>query len=322
MKKKILFVATGGTISAELDSQIQGYVSKQSGEELLSGLDLKDHPVESVNFRKINSPYMTPSDMLDLGNLLKETLNKGEFSGAVVAHGTATLEETAFLLDMLLNIRQPVVLTGAQRPASAQWPDGPSNLSAAFRIACDPLAIDQGVLVAFADRIFIGREAHKIHSTALDAFAGGEIGFVYPDRVVIKGRRRERFCLRWPADPFPAVDIIPFYSGADGKFFRSALAAGVSGLVVEGLAMGNVNKDYHDGIKAAREAGLTVVLTTRCPCGRVIPYYGYPGGGASLKKLGVVFGGSLSSAKARILLMVALAAGHDEAGLQTIFDNL
>ncbi len=322
MKKKIVLIATGGTISAEMDSKIQGYISKKSGEDLISGLDLKDHQVETIDFRKINSPYMTPSDMLELGTLLKDTLQRKEIKGAVVTHGTATLEETAFLLDLLLDTPKPVVLTGAQRPASAEWPDGPSNLSAAFRVACDPSAADQGVLVAFADKIYAGREATKIHSTALEAFAGGEVGFVYPDRVIIKGTRRERFCLRWPADELPAVDIIPFYSGADGKYFRAAVAAGISGLVVEGLGMGNVNKNYYEGIKEARAAGLTVGLTTRCAYGRVIPYYGYPGGGASLKKLGVVFGGSLSSAKARICLMIALAAGYEEAELQDIFDSL
>ena len=322
MKKKILFIATGGTISTEMDSKIQGYIAKKGGEELISGIDLKDHRVETIDFRKINSPYMTPFDMLELGKLLKDNLPRKEIKGAVVTHGTATLEETAFLLDLLLDTRKPVVLTGAQRPASAEWPDGPSNLSAAFRVVCDPSAIDQGVLVAFADRIYIGREAVKIHTTALEAFAGGEVGFVYPDRVTIKGTRRERFCLRWPADELPSVDIIPFYSGADGKYFRAALAAGISGLVVEGLAMGNVNEAYYEGIKKAREAGLTVVLTTRCPYGRVVPYYGYPGGGASLKKLGVVFGGSLSSAKARIFLMIALAAGYDKGELQDLFDSL
>lgn len=322
MKKKILYVATGGTISTELDGRIKGYVSKRSGEDLISGLDLEGYQVETIDFRKINSPYMTPSDMLELGTLIKDNLLRKEIKGAVVTHGTATLEETAFLLDLLLDTHKPVVLTGAQRPASVKWPDGPSNLAAALRIACDPSAVDQGVLVAFCGKIYVGREATKIHSTALEAFAGGEVGFVYPDRVVIKGRRRERFCLRWPVDELPAVDIIPFYSGADGKYFRTALKAGISGLVVEGLAMGNVNKAYFEGIKKTREAGLTAVITTRCPHGRVIPFYGYPGGGASLQKLGVVFGGSLSSAKARIFLMIALAAGYGEGELQGLFDRL
>ncbi|MHB8772391.1 MAG: asparaginase [Syntrophales bacterium] len=322
MKKNILFIATGGTISTEMDSDIQGYVSKRTGEELLSGLALQDLRVQTIDFRKINSPYMTPSDMLELGGLLRDNLHRKEITGAVVTHGTATLEETAFLLDLLLATRKPVVLTGAQRPASAQWPDGPANLSAALRIACDRSAVDQGVLVAFAERIYAGREARKVHSTALEAFAGGEVGFVYPDRVVIKGTRRERFRLRWPADTLPAVDIIPFYSGADGKYFRTALKAGIAGLVVEGLAMGNVNRAYYEGIKKAREAGLTVILTTRCPSGRVIPFYGYPGGGASLQKLGVVSGGSLPSAKARLLLMLALAAGYAPGELHGLFDSL
>jgi L-asparaginase len=322
MKQKMLFIATGGTISTEMDSKIQGYVSKRSGEDLISGLAMKDYQVETVNFRKINSPYITPADMFELGKLLRDALQRVDIHGAVVTHGTATLEETAFFLDVLLQSSKPVVLTGAQRPASAEWPDGPSNLSSAFRTACDPAAIDQGVLVEFADRIYIGREVSKIHSTALEAFAGGEVGFVYPDKVIIKGTRGEKFGLRWPLVELPQVDIIPFYSGADGKYFRSAVEAGISGLVVEGLAMGNVNQAYYDGIKKAREAGLTVVLTTRCAYGRVIPLYGYPGGGASLNKLGVIFGGSLSSAKARILLMLILAAGYEQGEFQNIFDNV
>ena len=120
MKKKILFIATGGTISTEMDSKIQGLIAKKGGEDLIAGLDLKDHQVETINFRKINSPYMTPFDMLELGKLLKDTLQRREIKGAVVTHGTATLEETAFLLDLLLDTRKPVVLTGAQRPASAR----------------------------------------------------------------------------------------------------------------------------------------------------------------------------------------------------------
>lgn len=322
MKKTILFVATGGTISTERDDDIQGYVSKRTGEELLSGLALQDLRVETIDFRKINSPYMTPFDMLELGGLLRDNLRRKEIAGAVVTHGTATLEETAFLLDLLLVTRKPVVLTGAQRPASSRWPDGPANLVSAFRIACDRAAVDQGVLVAFAERIYAGREARKVHSTALEAFAGQEVGFVYPDRVVITGTRRDRCCLRWPAAELPAVDILPFYSGADGKYFRTALEAGVAGLVVEGLAMGNVNRAYYEGIKEAREAGLSVVLTTRCPHGRVIPFYGYPGGGASLKGLGVLFGGDLPSPKARLLLILALAAGYASEELQALFDCL
>ena len=320
--KKILFITTGGTISSEKDGKTQGYVSTRGGEDLISGLDLGGHRVETIDFRKINSPYMTPSDMFALAALLRDALRRKEIQGAVVTHGTATLEETAFLLDLLLDSRKPVVVTGAQRPASADWPDGPANLSAAFRIACDPSAADQGVLVAFADKIYIGREAVKIHSTALEAFSGGEIGFVYPDRVIIRGTRRGRFCLRWPAAGLPPVDIIPFYSGADGKYFGATLAAGTPGLIVEGLAMGNVNEAYYEGIKNARNAGMTVVLTTRCASGRVVPYYGYPGGGASLKKLGVVFAGSLPSTKARLFLMIALAAGYDKADLQDLFDRV
>ncbi len=321
VNRKLLLIATGGTISSERGDKSPGYAAKRNGEELLSGLALKDQPVETVDFRKINSTYMTPRDMLELGELLRESLQRGDIAGAVVTHGTSTLEETAFLLDLLFRTRKPVVLTGAQRPAGAEWPDGPFNLAAAFRVAGDASADDQGVLVAFADRIYTGRDVRKIHTTALQAFAGGEVGFVYPDRVAIHGTRHERFVLRWPIAPLPTIDIVPFYSGADGKYFRAALEAGAAGLVVEGLGMGNVNEAYYQGIIKAREAGLPVVITTHCFSGRVVPCYGYPGGGASLQKWGVVFGGSLPSAKARILLMLALAAGYGPGELQDVFDR-
>jgi len=322
MLNKVLFIATGGTISTEMDHERQGYISKRSGEDLISGQVFKDLQIEIVNFRKMNSPYITPVDMLELGNLLKVGLQREDVLGAVVTHGTSTLEETAAFLDVLSISGKPIVLTGSQRPASAEWPDGPANLAAAFKTVCDPAAANQGVLVVFADKIYAGREVNKIHTTALEAFAGGEVGYVYPDRVILKGTRSERYCLRWPAAELPLIDIIPFYSGADEKYFRAAVDAGISGIIVEGLGMGNVNKGYYDGIKSARESGLTVVLTSRCTYGRVIPYYGYCGGGASLKNLGVIFGGSLSSAKARIFLMIALAAGYGEEALQGVFDSL
>lgn len=315
MAKKIVLIATGGTISTGKNAN-HAYVSKLSGEELVSGLSLDDYVVETINFRRINSTYMTPQDMLELGNLLLSVQKRDDVSGIVVTHGTSTLEETVFFLDLLLPRSKPIVFTGSQRPATVDWPDGPSNLASAFRLASDSGAQGRGILVVFADKIYLAREVYKSHTAAPQAFAGGETGFVYPDKIIFSSPANNEFTLEWPINPLPPVDIVPFYSGAEGHFLKTALDLGVAGLIVEGLGAGNVNEAFYHGIKEAREAGIQVVITSRCQYGSVFPYYGYLGGGKSLQQMGVIFGGRLSSAKARLFLMLTLANAMTNTEIQ------
>ncbi|MBZ4652945.1 MAG: L-asparaginase [Peptococcaceae bacterium] len=144
------------------------------------------------------------------------------------------------------------------------------------------------------------------------------LGYVYPDRIVFN-RTRERRILELSSLKDYSVEIIKFYAGADEKFFLAAIEQGVKGLIVEGVGLGNVNEPFYRGIRKAREKGLEVVITSRCSYGRVVPKYGYPGGGLSLENLGVIFGGHLSSPKARLLLMMGLSKELAHEELQDLF---
>jgi len=321
--QKVILLATGGTISALEDKKTGGLAAKLGGEQLLMNI-ASQVEIEVENYSAVNSTYLTPLDMVGMAKCVQELLEKEDVSGLVITHGTSTMEETAFVLDLLLTTNKPVVITGAQRPASDMWPDGPQNLETAIRVALSPEAANKGVMVVFANRIFSGREISKVHTTALDAFTSGDrglLGFAYSDRIKFyrEVTKKPVGFQGWQDFRDIPVDIIKFYAGADGKFFEAAIAGKVQGIVVEGVGLGNVNRPFYEGIKAAREQGIEVVITSRSPLGCVQPQYGYLGGGYSLEKLGVIFAEDLSSPKARLLIMLALNMGKNTEEIKELF---
>jgi L-asparaginase len=300
-------LATGGTISTSENKEKGGLINTYSGEELINDIEAT-MDVEVVNFSKISSVYLTPLNMFELAKAAQDYLNQEDVVGVVITHGTSTMEETSFMLDLLIDSHKPVVITGSQKSSTDSWPDGPSNLKNAIRVAADESSIGKGVIIVFADSIYEGKDAKKIHTTALNAFDSGEkgiLGYIYSDKVIYN-RARQRKTLKIDDFNSPYVEVIKFYAGAGNTFFEAAMSQGVKGIVVEGVGLGNVNKDFYNGIKQAREREIEVVITTRCQNGRVLPKYAYEGGGVSLERLGVIFGGALSSPKARLLLMLLL----------------
>ncbi|MFZ5944194.1 MAG: asparaginase [Bacillota bacterium] len=319
--KKLVLLATGGTISTQNDEKQGGLIAKLNGEEILNQLLNQNVDLEVQNFSTVNSTYLTPQDMYLLAKRVEEILQRNDIDGIVITHGTSTMEESGFMLDILIENHKPVVITGSQRPSSDQWPDGPQNLEAAIRVAASNQAENKGVMVVFASKIFQAREIQKIHTYGLEAFDSGDkglLGFVYSDKVVFySDKTRKKLTVTGFAD-YP-VDIIKFYAGADKKFFKAVIANKVKGIVVEGVGLGNVNGEFYQGIKEALSQGIEVVITSRSYMGRVIPQYGYPGGGLSLEKLGVIFGEGLPSPKARILLMLAFNQGLKREEIRELF---
>ncbi|MFZ7104968.1 MAG: asparaginase [Peptococcaceae bacterium] len=318
--EKLILLATGGTISTIEDKRKGGLIAALAGEKLLKDTG-SPTPVDVVNFTTLNSTYLTPRDMFALGQKTQELLSRRDVKGVVISHGTSTMEETAFILDLIISSEKPVVITGAQRPASDPWPDGPQNLHAAFRIADTLEARGKGVLVVFANKIFAAREIQKYHTYHLDAFDSGDkglVGFVYSGEIKFYAAGRRKTIRLADFRDLP-VEIIKFYAGADDKFFVAALHAKVKGIVVEGVGLGNVNQKFYEGIKNVIHNGVEVVMTSRSYLGRVVPYYGYPGGGDSLAKLGVIFAGDYPGTKARLLLMIALNQGLNHEGIVNLF---
>ncbi len=325
MKPHIAIFFTGGTISMRVDAASGGPVPALSGEEIVAqvpGLDaIADFTI--INFARLPGPHVTPSKMLELAHDVSRTLNAPEITGAVVTHGTDTLEETAYLLDLLVESEKPVVFVGAMRNSSELSWDGPANLRSAVRVAADAAARGLGVLVVMGDLLLAAGEATKTHTEATDTFQSrdfGPLGIVDKDRVLVTRRpiRRQHI----PASKLEErVDLIKLAAGADGRFIDFALRDGARGLVLEGLGRGNVPVAALPAIQRAIAQGLPVVITSRCPRGRVLDTYAYEGAGRPLKRMGVILGGLVPGHKARLQLMAALGAGWSVETIRASFEE-
>lgn len=322
---KVVVVATGGTIAMKLDPDTGNPVPAVTGEELVSAVpEIKDiAKIEVVEFSNIPSDYMTPKRWINLSKTVNEVLNKDDVAGVVITHGTDTLEETAFFLDLTLKSEKPVVCIGAQRSASADDSDGPRNLLNAVKIVTSPKANGKGVMLALNHYINAARPVTKTHTSNVQTFKSGDygyLGYVDKDKVIFyhKPLRRQKFEL---PDKLPEVDLISMYPGANGDHVRYAVEKGVKGIVVSGYGWGNVNDSMYEAIKFAIENNVPVAMSTRVYNGRVLPVYGFKGGGATLKDIGVVFTDDLTPWKARIVFMLALSQTKDHEKLQKYFNN-
>ena len=319
-------IATGGTIAMKIDPAINAPVPALSGDDLVAGVpelaEIATVRVESPF--NIPSNYMGPDRWAELHELVAKAVESDEVAGVMISHGTDTLEETAYFLDLTVSSEKPIVLVGAQRNASERDFDGPRNLLNAARICVSPEARGRGAMIALNNQINAAREATKTHTSDVETFKSGDFGFlgvVDNDRVVF-GRtplRRQHVPLK--GAPLPRVDIVSMYAGADGALLRAAVAAGAKGIVIQGTGLGNVNVPLYEAVKEAIGRGIVVVISTRVPNGRVLPVYGTVGGGKTLKDAGAVFADSLSPQKARILLMLGLQTTSSAAELQSLFDR-
>lgn len=312
MLRSVVVVSTGGTIAMRPDPATGKLVPAVSGDELVEMLDWPEAPpLELDDFAQVPSFDVHGELALRLARRAVEYAAAG--TPTVVTHGTDTMEETVYLTDLLLGSdAAPVVFTGAQRGAGERDADGPRNLRDAITAALSPQAAGLGALVAFAGELHAGREARKVHTSALRAFASpghGPLGHVDLGRVHL--RRRP---VRVPALPAPErmarVDLIRLHAGSDARFLRASLASGVEAIVLEGTGRGNANDQVLEGVREAAAAGVPVAVCSRCAEGRVEPVYGR-GGGRDLVEAGALFAGDLAGPKARVLLQVALGGGGD-----------
>jgi L-asparaginase len=326
-KPVVVLIATGGTISMEIDPIKHGPAPKISGEDLLALVPQVTNyaTVEVTNFTKVPSDYMDPILWTALTRTINSTLARAEVAGVIISHGTDTLEESAYWLDLTVDSEKPVVLFGAQRNASESGFDGPRNLLNAVRIAAEPRSRGKGTLVAMNGQINAAREVTKTHTSSVETFKSGDFGFlggVDFDRIVYWRAPLRRQHVPIKTDKMPYIEIVLMYGGADGYLIRSALDHGAQGLVIESLGWGNVNKPMFTAIKDAIGNKVPVVITSRVPNGRVLPNYPWEGGGRTLVDAGAVMGDDLSPQKARILLMLLLQNGvSGQKDLQASFDR-
>ncbi|MES2759801.1 MAG: asparaginase [Pseudomonadota bacterium] len=326
-KPVVQFIATGGTIAMKIDPVKKAPVPAISGDDLLATVpDIgKYATIEVNNLSNVPSDYMDPPRWIQLTKAVQAALARPEVSGVIVSHGTDTLEETAYWLDLTVNSSKPVVLIGAQRNASSSDFDGPRNLLNAARIVVDAQSKDKGVMLAMNNQINAARYVTKTHTGNVETFNSGDFGFigeVYPDRVTYASAPMRRQHIAIKADKMPAVEIVAMYGGADGMALRSAVDRGAKGIVVQALGMGNMNEPMYEAVKYALSKKVSVVVSTRVHNGRVLPSYGFVGGGKTTFDAGAVMADDLKPAKARILLMLLLQNGvSSQADLQAAFNR-
>jgi L-asparaginase len=301
----VRLIATGGTIASLADPDTGAVRPAVSAADLVAtvpGLG----PVEVEEVAHVNGWNVTPATMLEVAR--RASAGGGP---VVVTHGTDTLEETAFFCD--LTVAGDVVFAGAMRNGGEVGADGPRNLLSAVQVASAGLGM--GAVVVLNDEIHAARWARKQDSSHVSAFvspAHGPIGIAVPGSVRVAMPPPRRVLLPLPDALDRPVPVIQTYTGMEEGLIEAVLdVTGAAGLVLEGTGLGNVPGSAERGIRAALERGLPVVAATRVPAGGTHAIYGGPGGAVTLRDLGALGAGGLSAAKARLLLMLLLAGGHD-----------
>lgn len=286
-----------------------------------------------VNVAQVNAYRMDNQTALDIARAVADVAADPAVDAVVVVHGTASTEETAYLLQLTVASDKPIVMTAAQRRFDDTGSDGPQNFFAAVKVACSPQARGRGVCVVFDGSIHGARDVCKVHNQSLSGFGsrdGGAIGFVTSSQVTFLACPDQR--LKFPIPSAPAnVQLIKLAQGSDDLFVRACIGARVDGIVVEGVGGGGVPDLVFDALCDALGAGIRVVVVTRLPRGGVVPDgggggvgggdYALKGSSGNLLARGAIPGGYLSGLKARILLMVALASGSDGPALASHFQT-
>jgi L-asparaginase len=328
---RVGLILTGGTIDSvgvdRLDLAWYMEANKRLGTgELLEGLpELKKiAQVREVPFRRLPSQALVDADWLDLVRKIQSIFDQDQADGIVITHGTNTLEETAYFLNLTLKSDKPVVIVGSMRPSSAVSADGYLNVLNAVRVAADPQSRGRGCLVVMNDTIFNGRDVTKNSTYRVEAFQSrdlGPIGFadadgrvVYYQQPVKKHTTQTEFDVR-AMESLPRVDIVLSYANADGIMIEAAAKAGAKGVISAATGAGRPTPAQDNAFdKAYKEQGMLMCLCSRIASGRVVRSPG-------LKRRGFVASDNLPPWKARILLSLALSKTKDADDIQRMFDT-
>jgi len=307
----VVVVSTGGTIASTEDRGGDATPSLDGADLVASVPGLDDVSVRTEAFSTVPSPQFTVDRMLDLASVVTDLDADPAVEGVVVTQGTDVLEETAYFLDLCYGGETPVVVTGAMRNPSLTSPDGPANLLAAVRTALDADARGRGVLVAFAGRVMPAREATKVHAQMVDAFECPEFGplGVVEEASVTWRRRADSPDPTFDPDPDRLTnDVAAVYVTADAPASHLSAHADATAVCVAATGAGHLTERLVDPLESLRDADVPVIVTTRCPQGRLArETYGFRGSERTLRRLDCRFS-DLNLQKTRIRAIAAHAA--------------
>ena len=309
MAKRLLILHTGGTISMKEGEN--GKVSPSARNPLLDALERLNHPAElhQESVFNVPSPHITLDHWVVLKDRIEKAVNAEHFDSIVITHGTDTLEETAYFLDLALNINVPIAITGAMRSSNELGSDGLINLQSAILVALSEDSKGKGVLVVMNDEVHHAKFVTKTHTTNVATFQTptfGPCGLITKNSVIY-------FQKLTAYESFPMqkitknnIQLVKAYTGMDSFLLEQLAYHGCDGVVIEALGAGNLPPTSLKGVHALLEANIPVVLVSRAFHGVTQDVYDYLGGGKELKQQGVIFTTGLSGQKARIKLLVLL----------------
>ncbi len=324
-KSRIAILGTGGTIAGFIDSTIAttGYTAGAIDIDVLIKAvpqirDLADISWEQI--ANIDSSNMCDEIWLRLAKKIAKLFAEG-IDGVVITHGTDTMEETAYFLNLTIKSDKPVVLVGAMRPSTAISADGPKNLYNAVALVANKEAKNKGVMVAINDKILSARGVVKTHSLNVDAFSSpdfGDLGYIVDGKVFFYNNVTKAHTKNVPFDvskltSLPKVDILYSYSNdGSGVAAKALFEHGTKGIVVAGSGAGSIHKNQKDVLKELLKKGLKVVVSSRVVAGCVAV-------SDSDEKLGFISAEDLNPQKARVLLILALTKTSDPKKIQEYF---
>ncbi|GAB6156262.1 asparaginase [Desulfosporosinus burensis] len=323
-KEKVLLIATGGTIAMR-KNEAGKVVPAVGGLELVESLpDLsQEADWEICDFSNVASCNIQPQHMKSLAHKVEQHfLLDPSLKGIIITHGTDTLEETAYFLDVAIKDPRPVIFTASQRDASESDSDGPRNLHNAMRIALDPRALQRGIVIALNEEIHAARDVRKLHTSHVDAFDSGDsgaLGSIDTGQVIWHRKPEPSLKLGVPKS-LANVAICKAFTGMSPEILRIT-QQNTDAMVIEAFGRGNLPPQLIPEIAKLVTNGIPVVITSRCLFGRTAPIYGYPGGGADLERVGAWFSADLSTEKVRLFLSIALGQGIDKKELRQMLAN-
>ncbi len=316
-KPDVLIVTTGGTIASNTNAPMS------EGHELIRAVPelTKYANIDVEEFVRIGSSKMTPAIWLSLVKRINERVEENPNLGCIIiTHGTDTMEETAFFLNLTHRSTVPIVLVGSMRSSNEISADGPANLLNALRVGISEEAIGKGVLVVLNENISAGRDLIKSHNRRVDAFASTERGFigsVDPEKVVFYSAPTKAHTIKsefnvYQLASLPPVDIVQDYAGLDSTIFSYYKARPNQGLVISSFAGGRVSNGFRE-IFNLPESHKPIVIASSIKGGRIM--------GSNREGTPIVVSNDLPANKARILLMLALTKTKEPREIQQIFDK-
>ncbi|HDG6676900.1 asparaginase [Staphylococcus aureus] len=320
--KHLLVIHTGGTISMSQDQSNKVVTNDTNPISMHQDVINQYAQIDELNPFNVPSPHMTIQHVKQLKDIILEAVTNKYYDGFVITHGTDTLEETAFLLDLILGIEQPVVITDAMRSSNEIGSDGLYNYISAIRVASDEKARHKGVMVVFNDEIHTARNVTKTHTSNTNTFQSpnhGPLGVLTKDRVQFHHMPYRQQALENVNDKLN-VPLVKAYMGMPGDIFSFYSREGIDGMVIEALGQGNIPPSALEGIQQLVSLNIPIVLVSRSFNGIVSPTYAYDGGGYQLAQQGFIFSNGLNGPKARLKLLVALSNNLDKAEIKSYFE--